>query len=98
MKEFLLLCLLASWFNVTAQDERRFLNGQQYPIWYSRTKVLVQFEDPARALSITSESLPDQVTKVVPIPSISGMAFLELASNLSKEVVDRTVALRFILE
>ena len=92
MKEFLLLCLLASWFNVTAQDERRVLNGQEYPIWYSRTKVLVKFKDPARALSMTSESLPDQVTRAVAIPSISGMAFLELASNLSKDAVDRTVA------
>lgn len=81
-----------SWFNVLAQDERRVQNGQEYPIWYSRTKVLVKFKDPARALSITPESLPDQITNAVPIPSISGMAFLELASSLSKEAVGRTVA------
>ncbi|MET7259390.1 S8 family serine peptidase [Dyadobacter fermentans] len=92
MKKFLLLCLLVNCFNVLAQDEQRVLNGQEYPIWYSRTKVLVKFKDPARALSITSESLPDQVTKTVAIPSVSGMAFLELASNLSKDAVDRMVA------
>lgn len=91
MKKLLFLCLLASWFNVSAQDERRVLNGQEYPIWFSRTKVLVKFKDPASALSISPESLSNQITKVMPIPSISGMAFLELASNLSKEAVDRTV-------
>ncbi|MGG7663810.1 hypothetical protein [Dyadobacter sp. BHUBP1] len=42
MKKFLFLSLLVNWFNVLAQDERRILNGQEYPIWYSRTKVLVK--------------------------------------------------------
>jgi hypothetical protein len=92
MKKVLFLCLLMNWFNVFAQDERRVLNGQEFPIWYSRTKVLAKFKDPARAFSISAENLSEQVMKVVPIPSISGMAFLELASNLSKEAVDRTVA------
>lgn len=92
MKKLLFLCLLVGWFNAAAQDERRVLNSQEYPIWYSRTKVLVKFKDPASALSISPESLSNQITKVMPIPSISGMAFLELASNLSKEAVDRTVA------
>ncbi len=91
MKKFLLLCMLASWFNVAAQDERRVLNGQEYPIWYSRTKVLVKFKDPAMAFIISSANLSGEVTKVVPIPSITGMAFLELAPDLSKEALDRAV-------
>lgn len=92
MKKFLFLSLLVSWFHVLAQDERRVLNGREYPIWHSRTKVLVKFKDSALALSITPENLSNQITNVVPIPSISGMAFLELASGLSEEAVDLVIA------
>lgn len=91
MKKFLYLFLLVGWFNVAAQDERRMLNGQEYPIWYSRTKVLVKFKKPAFALSVSPENLSNDVMKVVPIPSITGMAFLELAYDTSKLAVDRTV-------
>lgn len=92
MKKLLFLCLLVGWFNVAAQDQRRVLNGQEYPIWYSRTKMLVKFKDPASAFTILPANLSSEVMKIVPIPSITGMAFLELVSNLSKEAADRTVA------
>lgn len=92
MKKLLYLLLLMGWFNVVAQDERRVLNGREYPIWYSRTKVLVKFKDPTFLLSVSPENLANNVTKVVPIPSVTGMAFLELATSLAKETVDRMVA------
>ena len=69
MKKLLFLCLLVGWFKVAAQDERRVLNGQEYPIWYSRTKILAKFKVPVTAFSISPENLSNQVTKVVPIPN-----------------------------
>lgn len=92
MKKLLFLCLLVGWFNASAQDELRVLNGTEYPIWYSRTKVLVKFKDPASVFTTSPANLSSEVMKIVPIPSITGMAFLELVSNLSKEAADRTVA------
>jgi hypothetical protein len=92
MRKLLLISFLMSWISVTAQDERRFVNGKEYPIWYSKTRVLVKFKEASRTFSIPPSLLGKGATKIVEIPSIPGMAFVEFASNESKIAIDEAIS------
>jgi len=92
MKKLLLIAFLVSWINVTAQDERRVVNGKEFPIWYSKNRVLVKFKEASRAFSTQPALLAKGATKIIEIPSIPGMAFLEFASNDSKEALNEAIS------
>ncbi|NIJ51446.1 S8 family serine peptidase [Dyadobacter arcticus] len=91
MKKLLLLLTLTIQISA-AQDAYYLTKGVRYPIWYSKTKILVKFVDISGSSDLRPEDVSAKAKRIEPIHSIPDMAYVLFDSLTSQTEIDSAIS------
>jgi subtilisin family serine protease len=92
MKKLLLLLVLAAQMAI-AQDVHYVKNGVSYPIWFSKSKLLVKFKDRTRSNDLNSSLISNRIKRIEIIQSIPDMAYFIFDSLTSTTEFETAIAI-----
>ncbi|MCF0038985.1 S8 family serine peptidase [Dyadobacter fanqingshengii] len=91
MKKLFLMLFLATQV-ATAQDANYLKNGVNYPIWFSKTKLLIKFKDRTKSNDLYPELFSNRIKRTEIIHSIPDMAYVVFDSSTSIIELQNAVA------
>lgn len=92
MKRFLLFLLIAIPQIAAGQDAHYLKNGMRYPLWFSRTKILIKFKDPLKFPDLANVNEARPAKRIELIYSIPDMAYIIFDSVTTKAQFESALA------